>query len=64
MIYRIYKKDELVAEGESPLTIKGLTPGQTIRKGTYQICTLQNGLESERVDLQVLKRRKRLVSNC
>ena len=44
MIYRIYKKDELVAEGESPLTIKGLKPGQTIRKGTYQICTLENGL--------------------
>lgn len=59
MIYRIYKKDELVAEGESPLTIKRLKPGQTIRKGTYQICTLQNGLESERVDLVGFKTKKK-----
>lgn len=50
-MFRIYKDDEIVVEGESPLTITGIEPDTQVVKGTYQAVRVENEKESERVDI-------------
>ena len=54
-MFRIYKNDEMVVEGESPLTITGIEPGTQVVKGTYQAVRVENEEESERVDVPAFK---------
>src|SRR5699024_3639349 len=54
-MFRIYKNDEMVVEGESPLTITGIEPDTQVVKGTYQAVRVENEKESERVDVPAFK---------
>ena len=54
-MFRIYKNDELVVEGESPLTITGIEPNTQVVEGTYQAVRVENEEESERVDVPAFK---------
>ena len=54
-MFRIYKNDEMVVEGESPLTITGIEPDTQVVKGTYQAVRVENEEESERVDVPAFK---------
>lgn len=54
-MFRIYKNDELIVEGESPLTITGIEPDTQVVEGTYQAVRVENEKESERVDIPTLK---------
>lgn len=50
-MFRIYKDDEIVVEGESPLTIIGIEPNTDIEKGEYQAVRVEDDKESERVNI-------------
>lgn len=54
-MYKIYKEDVVVAEGESPLTITGINPNTNIAEGTYQAVKVDGEQESERVDISAFK---------
>ena len=54
-MFRIYKNDELIVEGESPLTITGIEPNTQVVEGTYQAVRVENEEESERVDIPAFK---------
>lgn len=54
-IFKIYKEDEVVVEGESPLTITGINPNTDVAAGTYQATRLEEEKESERVDIPAFK---------
>lgn len=54
-MFRIYKNDELIVEGESPLTITGIEPDTQVVEGTYQAVRVENEKESERVDIPAFK---------
>ena len=54
-MFRIYKNDELIVEGESPLTITGIEPDTQVVEGTYQAVRVENEEESERVDIPAFK---------
>ena len=55
MSFKIYKGDDVVAEGASPLEIKGIGANKSIAKGTYQAVRVENEKESERVDIKAFK---------
>jgi len=55
MPFKIYKDDEVVAEGESPLTITGINPNTDVAKGDYQAVRVEDEEESERVDIPAFK---------
>lgn len=50
-MFRIYRGQKIVAEGDSPLTITGLESGKRTNKGTYKVTRVVDGKESEKVDL-------------
>ena len=54
-MFRIYKNDELIVEGESPLTITGIEPDTQVVEGTYQAVRVKNEKESEHVDIPTFK---------
>ena len=54
-MFRIYKNDELIVEGESPLTITGIEPDTQVVEGTYQAVRVEDEKESERVDIPAFK---------
>lgn len=54
-MFRIYKDDEIVVEGESPLTITGIEPDTQVVEGTYQAVRVDGERESERVDISAFK---------
>lgn len=54
-MFKIYKKNEVIVEGESPLTITGIDPNTEVDKGTYQVVRVDDGVESERVDVPAFK---------
>lgn len=54
-MYKIYKGDSVVAEGESPLAITGIDPNTDVAKGTYQAVRVDGDKESERVDIPAFK---------
>lgn len=54
-MFRIYKGNEVVVEGESPLTITGLEPNADIPKGTYEVVRVDGERESVRVDIPAFK---------
>lgn len=49
--FKIYKGDEVIAEGESPLTITGVGSGVSVAKGEYQATRIEDDKESDRVDI-------------
>lgn len=54
-MFKIYKDDEMIIEGESPLTITGLEPNIDVSKGEYQVVRVEDDRESERVDVPAFK---------
>lgn len=54
-MFKIYKDDSVVVEGESPLSITGLAPNTDVEKGTYQAVRIEDERESERVDVPAFK---------
>ncbi|MGG4180797.1 putative Ig domain-containing protein [Virgibacillus pantothenticus] len=54
-MFRIYKGDEVAANGESPLTITGLEPNADVSEGEYQAVRIEGDRESERVDIPAFK---------
>lgn len=55
MPFKIYKDDEVVTEGESPLEIKGIGANKDVAKGTYQAVRVKDDKESEKVDIPAFK---------
>lgn len=55
MPFKIYKGDEVVTEGESPLEITGLSPNTDVAAGDYQAVRVEDDRESERVDIPAFK---------
>ncbi|WP_193064956.1 hypothetical protein [Oceanobacillus oncorhynchi] len=51
MPFKIYKGDTVVDEGESPLEITGLDSGTEVEKGEYEVVRVEDGKESDRVDV-------------
>lgn len=51
MPFKIYRGDEVVTEGESPLNITGLEPNTEIDAGEYQAVRVDGDNESDRVDI-------------
>ena len=49
--FRIYKGEEKIVEGSSPLTITGLEPSTIVSQGTYQVTRVLGERESTRTDL-------------
>lgn len=54
-MFRIYKGESMIVEGESPLAITGLNPNTDVAKGEYQAVRFENDKESERVDIPAFK---------
>lgn len=52
MSFKIYKGEETVAEGESPLSITGLQPATTVKKGEYHVVRVNGEYESDRVAIE------------
>src|SRR5690625_6634927 len=50
-MFRIYKGDTVIIEGESPLAITGLDPNTDVEKGEYQVVRVDGDKESDRVDI-------------
>ncbi|MCM3110679.1 putative Ig domain-containing protein [Lederbergia lenta] len=50
-MFKIYKGDDVVVEGESPLTITGINPNANVAAGEYQVVRVEDDRESERVDI-------------
>lgn len=55
MSFRIYKGDDVIAEGESPLTITGIAPNTNVAVGEYQVVRVEDEKESDRVDILEFK---------
>jgi len=55
MPFKIYKDDEVVVEGESPLTITGLEPNTDVAEGEYKAVRVEGDRESEKVDIPAFK---------
>ncbi len=54
-MFKIYKGESVVVEGESPLTITGIDPNTEITEGEYQAVRVEGDRESERVDIPTFK---------
>lgn len=54
-MFRIYKDNVVVVEGESPLTITGLEPDTQVSEGEYQVVRVEDEKESERVNVPPFK---------
>ncbi|GGB26797.1 hypothetical protein GCM10011409_00140 [Lentibacillus populi] len=50
-IFKIYKGDTVINEGESPLEITGVGSGKTVENGEYQAVRVEDDKESDRVDI-------------
>lgn len=55
MSFKIYKGEEVVVEGESPLTITGLSPNTDVAEGEYQAVRVLEDKESAKVDIPAFK---------
>lgn len=54
-MFRIYKGDSVVVEGDSPLAITGLPSNTQIEKGEYQVVRVDGERESNKVDVPAFK---------
>lgn len=54
-MYKIYKGETVIVEGESPLAITGLSPNTDVAKGDYQVVRVDGDRESARVDIPAFK---------
>lgn len=55
MPFKIYKGNDVVVEGESPLSITGINPNTDVAAGEYQAVRVEDDRESERVDIPAFK---------
>lgn len=53
--FKIYKGDEVIDEGESPLEITGVGANKEVAKGEYQAVRVDGENESKRVDIPAFK---------
>lgn len=53
--FKIYKGEEMVVEGASPLTITGLAADTQVVKGDYTAVKVVDGAESAKVDIPAFK---------
>lgn len=53
--FKIYKGDEVIDEGESPLEITGVGANKDVAKGEYQAVRVDGENESKRVDIPAFK---------
>ncbi|WP_313430021.1 putative Ig domain-containing protein [Siminovitchia terrae] len=54
-MFKIYKGNDVVVEGESPLTITGINPNTDVAAGEYQAVRVDGDRESARVDIPAFK---------
>lgn len=54
-MFKIYKGDDVIVEGESPLVITGLDSDTDIATGEYQVVRFKGEKESDRVDIPAFK---------
>lgn len=54
-MFRIYKDNTVVVEGESPLTITGVNANTDVSEGTYEAVRVEGEQESERVAIPAFK---------
>lgn len=54
-MFKIYKGETVITEGESPLSITGLDPNTDVAEGEYQAVRFEDEKESERVDIPAFK---------
>lgn len=54
-MFKIYKGNDVIVEGESPLSITGLEPDTQVSEGEYQVVRVEGEKESERVDVPSFK---------
>lgn len=50
-LFRLYKGNVKVGEGDSPLAIVGLLPSTPVVAGTYKVTRVVDGKESRKVDI-------------
>lgn len=55
MSFKIYKGEDVVVEGESPLAITGLDTSTDVATGEYQAVRVDGDEESDRVDIPAFK---------
>ncbi|MFD1416806.1 phage tail protein [Oceanobacillus jeddahense] len=55
MPFKIYKGEDVVTEGESPLEITGVEPNTEVSTGDYQAVRVEGDKESERVNIPAFK---------
>ncbi|EUJ34274.1 Ig-like domain-containing protein [Brochothrix campestris] len=53
--FKIYKGDDVIAEGESPLAITDVNPNTEVAEGSYKATRVVNDKESEKVDIPAFK---------
>lgn len=54
-MFKIYKGESVVVEGESPLSITGLEPNTEVATGEYQAVRVDGDKESDRVNIPSFK---------
>ena len=55
MPFKIYKGEDVVTEGESPLEITGIEPNTDVAAGEYQVVRVESDKESDKVDIPAFK---------
>lgn len=55
MPFKIYKGEDVVTEGESPLEITGIEPNTDVATGEYQVVRVEGDKESDKVDIPAFK---------
>lgn len=54
-MFKIYKGNDVVVEGESPLEITGIGANQSVKAGEYKAVRVEGDRESEKVDIPAFK---------
>lgn len=50
-MFKVYKGNDVIVEGESPLEIIGINTNTEVSEGEYQVVRVEDDRESERVDI-------------
>lgn len=53
--FKAYHGNEVVAEGQSPLEIKGVGPNKEVSAGEYHVVRVSEGKESKKVSVPAFK---------
>ncbi|SHI01873.1 putative Ig domain-containing protein [Virgibacillus chiguensis] len=54
-MFKIYKGNDVVVEGESPLRITGIGANQSVKAGDYKAVRVEGDRESEKIDIPAFK---------